>query len=355
MVPSMPNDPPFAKKVMLVAGVAVVLLLAWQLVNILLLVFASVLGAVILRALADVIERPFRLSSGLALALAVVLIVILFALLSALFGATVRDNVKGLIEQLPSAWNAVRSQIGDESWLMRALERGGQAALTGNMVSRIGGVLGTAVDTITNIVLVVFSALYIAAQPNLYHHGLLKLFPPHDRARIDAALSRCGAALRSWLFGQAIAMVVVGLLTWAGLSALSVSSSLALGLFAGLAEFVPVLGPIIAAMPALIIAFSQDPKLALWVLLLFLVIQQIEGNVLQPLIQGKLVALPPAIALFSIIAFAVLFGVMGALLAAPLAVVTLVLVEDLYVRTIEEAETPASAEVPASAEEGDIP
>lgn len=339
----MPNEPTFAKKVMLVSGVTVVLLLAWQLVNILLLVFASVLGAVVLRSLTELIEKPSRLSPGWALALAVLLIVILFALLSALFGATVHDNVKALIEQLPAAWNAVRSQVGQESWLMNALERGGQAALTGNMVSRISGFLGTAVDIITNVVLVVFSALYIAAQPNLYQHGLLKLFPPHDRARMNAALRRCGDALRSWLFGQVIAMVVVGLLTWAGLSLLSVSSSLALGLFAGLAEFVPVLGPIIAAMPALIIAFAQDPKLALWVVALFLIIQQIEGNILQPLLQRKLVALPPAIALFSIIAFAVLFGVVGALLAAPLAVVTLVLVEELYVRTIEEADNPPSA------------
>lgn len=331
----MPVDQAFAKKVVLVAGVVVLLLLAWQLVNILLLVFASVLGAVLLRALAGLIEKPSGLSPGLSLTLAVLLIVTLLTLISVLFGATIHENVRTLIEQLPAAWNAVRQKVGEESWLMNALERGGQAALTGNMVGRISGFLGTAVDTITNVVLVVFSALYIAAQPNLYQHGLVKLIPPRDRGRINVAIGRCGDALRSWLFGQAIAMVAVGLLTWAGLSALSVSSSLALGLFAGLAEFVPVLGPIIAAMPALIIAFSQDPKLALWVLALFLVIQQIEGNVLQPLLQRELVSLPPAVALFSIVAFAVLFGVMGALLAAPLAIVTLVLVQDLYVDTIE--------------------
>jgi predicted PurR-regulated permease PerM len=341
----MPVDQTFAKKVMLVVGGAVVLLLAWQLVDILLLVFASVLGAVLLRALADVIERPTGLAPAWSLVIAVLLIVVLITLISVLFGATIRDNVNALIEQLPAAWSAIRSRIGEKGWLMSTLEHSGQAVLTGNMVSRISGVLGTAVGIIVNLVLVVFSSLYIAAQPRLYRNGFLRLFPPRDRDRIHAAIARCGTALHAWLLGQAIAMVVVGLLTWAGLSALSVSSALALALFAGLAEFVPVLGPIIAAVPALVIAFSQDPKLALWVLALFLVIQQIEGNVLQPLLQRELVSLPPAIALFSIVAFAVLFGVMGALLAAPLAIVTLVLVQDLYVNTIEE-EASSSGEAP---------
>jgi len=131
--------------------------------------------------------------------------------------------------------------------------------------------------------------------------------------------------------------VVVGTLTWAGLKLLKVPSALALGLFAGLAEFVPILGPIAAAIPALIIAFSQDSRLALWVLALFVVIQQLEGNILQPIIQRRMVALPPAVTLFAVLAFAILFGAMGALLAAPLAVVTLVLVQNLYIAPLEEA------------------
>ncbi len=203
-------------------------------------------------------------------------------------------------------------------------------------MSRIGGALGTFVSAVANLFLVLFAGLYIAAQPRLYHDGFLKLVPPQERDRIGATLVRCGRALRNWLLGQAIAMVMVGVLTWAGLALLGVPSALALGLFAGLAEFVPILGPIAAAIPALIIALSQDTKVALWVLALFVVIQQIEGNLLQPIIQRKMVALPPAITLFAVLAFAILFGVMGALLAAPLAVVTLVVVQDLYVETIEK-------------------
>ena len=319
------------------AGVILTLLLIWQLVDLLLLVFASVLVAIFFRSLADAIAKRTRISHAWALAIAIVLVAVLFVLITTLFGTTIRQNVNTLMEELPAAWQAIRGRIGEVRWLVDALDRAGQALLTSNMMSRIGGALGAVMGVFTNIFLVLFAGLYIAAQPKLYRDGFLKLVPPRDRARIDATLMRCGMFLRNWLLGQLIAMVVVGTLTWAGLELLNVPSALALGLFAGLAEFVPILGPIAAAIPALIIAFSQDPRLALWVLAMFVVIQQLEGNILQPIIQRRMVALPPAVTLFAVLAFAILFGAMGALLAAPLAVVTLVLVEDLYVAPIEEA------------------
>lgn len=318
------------------AGVILTLLLIWQLVDLLLLVFASVLVAIFFRSFADTIARLTRLSHGLALTIAIILVAIFFVLISTLFGTTIHQNVSTLIDQLPTAWREIRGRIGEVRWLVDALDRAGEAMLTGNVMSRIGGALGTVMGAVTNVFLVLFAGLYIAAQPKLYRDGFLKLVPPQDRPRIDATLVRCGVFLRNWLLGQLIAMIVVGTLTGVGLQLLQVPSALALGLFAGLAEFIPILGPIAAAIPALIIAFSQDSRLALWVLVMFVIIQQLEGNVLQPIIQRRMVALPPAVTLFAVIAFAILFGAMGALLAAPLAVVTLVLVQDLYVKPIEE-------------------
>jgi predicted PurR-regulated permease PerM len=341
----MPNRTSFSSKLLLVTTIVLVLLLAWQLVDLLLLVFASALVAIFFRALADLIAKPTALSPGWSLALAVLLVAALVVLITVLFGATIRQNVDTLMEQLPTAWRAVRDRIGDVAWLSGALDRAGEALLSGNVVSRIGGALGAVAGAVTNLFLVLFAGLYIAAQPGLYRDGFLRLVPPSNRDRIDATLTRCGAALRAWLLGQVIAMVAVGTLTWAGLALLAVPSALALGMFAGLAEFVPIMGPIAAAVPALIIALSQDARLALWVLALFVVIQQFEGNLLQPMIQRKMLALPPAITMFAVIAFAILFGAMGVLLAAPLAVVTLIVVQDLYVAAIEE--TPAKSTDPA--------
>jgi predicted PurR-regulated permease PerM len=120
-----------------------------------------------------------------------------------------------------------------------------------------------------------------------------------------------------------------------GLMLLGMPSALALGIFAGLAEFVPIVGPVMAAIPALIIAFSLDVTTALWVLGLFVVIQQIEGNIIQPIVQRQMVRIAPAVTLFAILAFGVLFGPLGLLLAAPLTVVVRVLIRDLYTSRLE--------------------
>jgi predicted PurR-regulated permease PerM len=130
-------------------------------------------------------------------------------------------------------------------------------------------------------------------------------------------------------------MLTIGVMATVGLMLLGMPSALALGIFAGLAEFVPIVGPIMAAIPALIIAFSLDVSTALWVLGLFVVIQQIEGNIIQPLVQRQMVRIAPAVTLFAILAFGVLFGALGLLLAAPLTVVVRVLIRDLYTSRLE--------------------
>ena len=145
-------------------------------------------------------------------------------------------------------------------------------------------------------------------------------------------------ALRLWLKGQAVAMVVVGLMTGLGLWALGMPSALTLGLLAGVLEFIPFAGPIIAAVPAILLALAVSPELALWVTLLYVAVQQFEGNVLTPLVQQYAVDLPGAVLLFSLIGFGTLFGTLGVILAAPLAVVTMVLIKRIYV--IETLDTP---------------
>ena len=151
------TEPNFSKRLLLVAGVVLVLLLAWQLADLLLLVFASVLVAIFFRALADIIAKPTALSSGWSLALAMLLVTALVVLITVLFGTTIRENVDTLADQLPTAWRAVRDRIGDARWLTSALDRAGQALLAGNVVSRIGGALGAFVGAVTNLFLVLFA------------------------------------------------------------------------------------------------------------------------------------------------------------------------------------------------------
>ena len=208
----------------------------------------------------------------------------------------------------------------------------------GGSLSGFGRTLLSIGSGLADLLVVIFAGIYLATQPNFYRMGAIKLVPPARRKIAAEAMLESERALRLWLKGQAIAMVVVGLLTGFGLWILGMPSALTLGLLAGVLEFIPFAGPIIAAVPAILLALAVSPELALWVTLLYVAVQQFEGNLLTPLVQQYAVDLPGAVLLFSLIGFGTLFGTLGVILAAPLAVVTMVLVKRLYV--IETLDTP---------------
>jgi predicted PurR-regulated permease PerM len=162
----------------------------------------------------------------------------------------------------------------------------------------------------------------------------VKLTPPSARARIGAAFDAIVEALKRWLLGQGMAMLAVGTMTGIGLWVLGMPMALGLALLAGVLEFVPYIGPFLAAVPAVLIAFAVSPLDALYVLLLYWGVQQVENWALIPLIQKWSVDLPPALAILSLVIFGVLFGVPGIIVAAPLMIVVMILVQKLYVEGI---------------------
>jgi predicted PurR-regulated permease PerM len=184
----------------------------------------------------------------------------------------------------------------------------------------------------------------MAANPKIYREGLIKLFPPSQHERIGSSLDAVGEALKLWLAAQLIAMTFVGVAVTIGAMLIGLPSPFALGLIAGLLDFVPFVGPILGALPAVLIASTIDGATVLWTILLFLVIQQLEGNVVFPLVGGRMVSIPPALALFAIVAAGVLFGPLGIVFGFPLAVVAFVLVKKLYVRETLGEETPVPGE-----------
>jgi predicted PurR-regulated permease PerM len=179
---------------------------------------------------------------------------------------------------------------------------------------------------------VVIGGLYIAAAPALYRDGLLQLVPEGRKALAEDTIATAGNALRLWLVGQLAAMALVGVLTGLGLWMLGIPAPLALALLAGLAEFVPLVGPIVAAVPALLLAAGGGYEMMLWTAGLYLLVQQVESNVITPLIQNRTVQIPPALTLFAVVTAGVAFGPMGVILAAPLTVLAYVAVKKLYVR-----------------------
>ena len=321
------------------------MLLLWMMRGLLILMFGAVLLAVILR----IIARPFKHRLGLPDPVALLVAVILFAGVVALafflFGQEIVRQAETLRESIPSAWQALFQRLESvglgepvRQWL-QSVGSGGEGVLS-SMTRFLVSFTGAMADTL----LVIFGGIYLAVEPSLYRRGLAKLLPAAARPGLAEALDDCYRALRLWLLGRLTSMVLVGLLTGLGLWALGMPAALTLGLAAGILDFVPFIGPIVAAVPAVLLAFATSPTMALWVILLYLLVQQIEGNIITPLVQKRAVELPPALLLFSLVALGLLFGVMGVILAEPLTVVLYVLVKRLYVIDALDTPTPIPGE-----------
>ena len=330
----------FVERLIIAIAVIGMALMLWNLRSLLLLVFGAVLVSVILGLLAAPLRERFGISPPLALLASVLALALgIFASLWA-FGAEVARQASALQELVPAAWQLAQTRL--DAWgFGEALREWSEGLRSGGgIVSNIGNIAVSIGNGLADLVLVIVGGIYLAAQPQLYRTGLIKLIPARGRALAAEALDASGRALRLWLLGRLVSMVTVGVLTWLGPTIIGVPSALSLGLLAALLEFVPFLGPILAAIPAILLAFADSPEKALWTLLLFFAIQQFEGNVLEPLVQQRAVDLPPALLLFALVAGGLLFGIGGILLAAPLTVVLYVLVKRLYVREALNTETP---------------
>ena len=318
--------------VLAVAGTAWLLI---KLSGLLLLVFAALVLAAILDAMTGFICRIPGMRRGAALTVAV------FAMLAVIIGAftlfgtqivgefdTIRESIPPAIDQVQALLE--RAGLGETA---RGLIEQGQGDVS-NLLSQAGGYAMTAGSGLANIVLLFVGAIFIASDPAVYRRGLILLMPHRAEGPLGEALDDAARGLRGWMMGQAVSSVVVGIFTWAGLSLLGVPAAGGLGIIAGLLDVIPMIGPIISGVPAVLLAFTVSPMTALWTTLLFLVIQQLQGNLLQPMIQKQAVDVPPAVLLFAVVAAGLLFGFMGVLLAAPLTVVVYVMVQRLYVRTL---------------------
>jgi predicted PurR-regulated permease PerM len=190
------------------------------------------------------------------------------------------------------------------------------------------------VSAVGGSVVVLFLGLYFAAEPRLYLKGMLKLVPKSAEQRGGEVLCRTGEQLRHWLFGKLSLMAFVGISTSIGLWWLNMPLILSLATLAALLDFIPNIGPIISAVPALLIAFTKGPVTALEILVLYVAVQVIESYILQPLVQKRAVSLPPSVTLLSQVLVGSLFGSLGLILATPLTVAGLTMLNMLYVEDI---------------------
>jgi predicted PurR-regulated permease PerM len=221
----------------------------------------------------------------------------------------------------------------------------GPPSATETLSRRLGGQLGGAVRylfpflqstvaAVAGLLLVIFLAIYIAADPDTYHAGLMHLFPKPSRQRAGETLSAMATVLRKWLVTQLIAMTVIGAVTTAVLLILKVKAALALGVIAGLLEFIPTIGPILSAVPAVAMGFVDSPQKALTIAVAYIGIQFLENHILIPMLMKGGVDIPPALTILAQALAILLFGFLGLMVAVPLMAASMVAVKMLYVEGV---------------------
>jgi len=333
-----PTDSPFrtARRVgATVVVFAVAAFLAWRVADVLMAVFGGLLLAVMLDALMQPL-RSVRVPRSLALVIVVVLLVGSLVLFWVLAGPALVRQTALLGDQIPQALqrieNALRgTEMGRDLLHPAATDLVSSAA---PIIGRVPGMFSTLIGTDTNVAFALLIAVYLAWSPGLYRGGLMHLLPHEWRERGAEVLAELGHALRWWLVGRITAMTAIGLLTGLGLWLIDLPLALVLGVIAGLFAFVPFIGPIASAVPAVLIALGSGLEMVIWVLVIYSAVQFLEGNSLTPIFQQRAVSLPPAVLLTAQLLLGVLFGLVGVLLATPLTVVVIGLVQMLYVRDV---------------------
>jgi predicted PurR-regulated permease PerM len=324
----------------LVALTVLLLALLYFVIDVLLLIFASILLAIFIRGLSGLLGKAIAISEGWRLAAVSFLFVLLIFAAIALLSPSVAEQVGHMREQLPESARQTAEYLSQFRWgkaiigQLPSIQEVADAISSVSFISGVGGILTSTIGAIGDFFIAILLAIYFAFEPAIYRRGLIRLFPVAARGRVKEILDSVGETLWWWLIGKAGSMLFIAILTWLGLSILGVPLALTLGLLTGLLSFIPNFGPIISAVPSLLLAFIISPMTALYVLILYIVVQLIESNVVTPLIERETVELPPALTIMFQLGMAVLIGGLGLVLATPLLAVVMVIVEMVYIQDV---------------------
>lgn len=330
------------KRSAIIDGIAVLFIIGlaavWFAADALLLIFACILFAVLLYKLSAMLAQRTGMKRQIALGIVVLLLFAVIGLGGWAMAPQISEQSTQLAQAVPQSIQKLQEYVKEHPMLQRVaaeLPPPEEAVKQLSSMMPNAGLFFTGIfGALGNVVIILFVGIYFAASPHLYTNGFIKLVPQAKRPRARQVITKMGDTLGSWLLGKSISMLIVGIATSVGLGLLGVPLGLLLGIIAGLLDFVPYLGPIMAGIPAVLIAFSISPDMALYVILLFTGVQLVEGYLLQPLIESRAVDLPPALTIVMQLVFGTLFGFAGVALATPLAAALKVLVQMLYVEDV---------------------
>jgi predicted PurR-regulated permease PerM len=332
----------FYRAAMAVIATLILFQLLWSARILVLTAFLGVLFGLSAARATDWVVTHSRLNRNIAAALVVLGTVVTLGGIFAWTAPTLIEQSQDLRSKLPEAttkfeaWltgrapdllNSIAPPTDDGSSRLVAAATEHAPALTNFAF----GIVQSTLVVFAGIVMVVFLALYIAADPDVYRRGTLALIPAGTRERVDEVLTTLSRTLRTWFATQLIAMLVIGVVTTILLVILDVRAAFPLGVIAGIFEFVPNVGPMLAAIPALLMGFVDSPQKALLVGGVYWGIQFLENNLLIPYLMKEQLDLPPALTLIAQVVMAFVFGFLGLFVAIPMLAAVVVIMRTFWV------------------------
>ncbi|MFD2874701.1 AI-2E family transporter [Mucilaginibacter ximonensis] len=318
----------------IVALLVVTILVIRVAFDILLMVLAGSLIATYFHGLGDAIQRRSKLTRKPAMIIAVAITIIFVGTLFWFMGTKISAQVAELSNTLPHTINNVRSKLSQTSWGQSILKNFSGDSTSQKMMSTAQGFFSTTFGVLGDIYIILFLGIFFTANPSLYKDGILVLVP-HSRKKLGKhILDRVSLSLKGWLKGTLFSMLCVTILIGTALSIVGMPVALILALITGLLEMVPSIGSLVAMIPGVLLAFTVSTNMAILVAIIYITSQTIVANIITPLIQKKMINLPPALTLISQLIMGSVSGALGVILAVPLLAIMIILVDELYVKKI---------------------
>lgn len=326
----------FPQKVWIVGGVfsfiVVVLLLLKATFNVWLLILAGSLIAVLFRGISDLLQRKTKWKEKITLPLAIIGSLLLFGLVSTLIGTKVQTQATQLRETLPVTIQKAKNYLNKSSIGQKVIEKVSSPEAKDKAQKIAQSFFQTTFGVFGDIYVILFLGIFFTVGSKDYKNGLVALVPKKRKEEASEVLEKTGDNLKKWLKGQLFAMFIVFALTAIGLAIIGVPLWLVLAIIAGILNFIPNFGPMIAMVPAVLVGLLESPTTAAFIAGLYILVQVVESNFITPMLQKKLLDTPPAMIIVAQLLMTALTGGWGIILAIPFFVIIMTLVQELYIK-----------------------
>jgi len=320
--------------VAIVALLVVGILIVRVAFNVLLMALAGALIAVYFHGLGDLIQKKTKLSRRYAMFISIAGTFIVIGLLFWFIGAKIQSQVAQLNHNLPRNINTAKAKLSRSAVGQKLLDFS-SGNNSDKLTATVQTFFSTSFGVLGDMYIILFLGIFFTANPSLYKDGLLVLVPDNKKPAGRAIIDRISLSLKGWLKGMLLSMVLITILIAVGLSIMGIPAALVLGLITGILEIVPNFGPLLAMIPGVLLAFTIGPNTAIIVALIYIVSQTIVVNIVTPLIQKKMINMPPALTLISQLIMGTLSGALGIILAVPLLAMLIIVIDELYVKRVK--------------------